>query len=58
LHPAASFVSHSDMGGHGDGVQVMVHRGYAYVGQLQQRHHHARCARSEEPKVTDFIACP
>ena len=26
------FVGHSDMGGRGDGVQVMVHRGYAYVG--------------------------
>src|SRR5579883_2450935 len=26
-----SFISHSDQGGRGDGVQVMVHRGYAYV---------------------------
>ena len=26
------FVSHSDLGGRGDGVQIMVHRGYAYVG--------------------------
>ncbi len=26
------FLAHSDQGGHPDGVQVMVHRGYAYVG--------------------------
>jgi len=26
------FVGHSDMTGRSDGVQVMVHRGYAYVG--------------------------
>jgi hypothetical protein len=26
------FISHSDQGGCGDGVQIMVHRGYAYIG--------------------------
>jgi len=26
-------IGHSDQGGRGDGLQVMVHRGYAYVGQ-------------------------
>ena len=26
------FVGHSDLGGRGDGVQIMVHRGYAYIG--------------------------
>jgi len=26
------FISHCDQGGRGDGVQVMVHRGYAYIG--------------------------
>ena len=26
------FLSHSDQGGRGDGVQVMVNRGFAYVG--------------------------
>ena len=26
------FVGHCDLGGRGDGVQIMVHRGYAYVG--------------------------
>lgn len=37
--PAVSYaknmklIGHSDQGGRGDGLQVMVHRGYAYVGQ-------------------------
>ena len=26
------FLGHSDQGGRGDGVQVMVNRGYAYIG--------------------------
>jgi len=26
------FVAHSDLGGRSDGVQVMVQRGYAYIG--------------------------
>ena len=28
------FVSHSDQGGRGDGVQIMVHKGYAYIGHM------------------------
>jgi hypothetical protein len=28
------FVAHSDQGGRPDGVQVMVHRGYAYIGHM------------------------
>lgn len=26
-------IGHSDQGGRGDGLQIMVHRGYAYIGQ-------------------------
>ena len=29
-----AFVSHSDQGGRGDGVQIMVHKGYAYIGHM------------------------
>lgn len=29
-----SFVAHSDQGGRPDGVQVIVHKGYAYVGHM------------------------
>jgi hypothetical protein len=32
-----SFVGHSDQGGRGDGVQVMVNRGHAYVGTRVSR---------------------
>src|SRR5688572_13180999 len=28
------FVGHSELAGRGDGVQVMVHKGHAYVGQM------------------------
>src|SRR3954467_11477323 len=28
------FVGHSDQGGRGDGVQVMVHKGHAFVGHM------------------------
>jgi hypothetical protein len=32
------FISHCDQGGRGDGVQIMVHRGYAYIGHGYSRH--------------------
>ena len=32
-----SFLGHTDQGGRGDGVQVMVHQGYAYVGHMFSR---------------------
>ncbi len=28
------FLGHSDQGGRSDGVQVMVHRGHAYIGHI------------------------
>ncbi len=34
---AISFVGHTDQGGRGDGVQVMVDRGYAYIGTRVSR---------------------
>jgi hypothetical protein len=53
------FVSHSDMGGRGDGVQVMVHRGYAYVGHGFSNGITTIDVRdAKHPKVVDFIACP
>ena len=45
-----SFVGHTDQGGRGDGVQVMVNRGYAYIGTRVSRgrhgHRRARPAKS------------
>jgi hypothetical protein len=29
-----SFLGHTDQGGRGDGLQIMVHRGYAYIGHM------------------------
>ena len=43
-------VGHSDQGGRPDGVQIMVHRGYAYVGHMFSKgFSDRRRARSEEP---------
>ena len=32
-----TFVGHTDQGGRGDGVQVMVHRSHAYIGTRVSR---------------------
>ena len=53
------FVSHSDQGGRGDGVQVMVHRGYAYIGHGFSNGITTIDVRdARHPRVVDFIACP
>ena len=31
---AMRLIGHSDQGGRADGVQIMVHRGFAYIGHL------------------------
>ena len=52
------FVGHSDMGGRGDGVQVMVHRGFAYVGHGFSNGITTLDVRdAKNPRVVDFIAC-
>lgn len=54
-----SFISHSDMGGRLDGVQVMVHRGYAYLGQTFSNGITVLDVRDpKHPKAVNFIACP
>ena len=53
------FVGHCDLGGRGDGVQIMVHRGYAYIGHGFSNGITTVDVRdAEHPKVLDFIACP
>src|SRR3977135_474257 len=53
------FISHCDQGGRGDGVQVMVHRGFAYVGHGFSNGITTVDVRDpKKPKVVDFIACP
>jgi hypothetical protein len=53
------FVSHCDQGGRGDGVQVMVHRGYAYIGHGFSNGITVVDVRDpKHPKTVNFIACP
>jgi LVIVD repeat len=53
------FVGHSDQGGRSDGVQVMVHRGYAYVGHTFSNGITIVDVRDPaHPRTVEFIACP
>ena len=53
------FVGHCDLGGRSDGVQIMVHRGYAYIGHGFSNGITTVDVRdAAHPKVLDFIACP
>src|SRR6476469_2499162 len=53
------FISHCDQGGRGDGVQVMVHRGYAYIGHGFSDGITVIDVRDpKHPKTVNFIACP
>ena len=54
-----TFVSHSDQAGRSDGVQVMVHRGYAYLGQTFSNGITILDVRDpKHPRFVDFLACP
>ena len=49
-------VGYCDQGGRSDGVQIMVHRGYAYIGHIFSKGFtRRRCPRSEKaPKVGEI----
>ncbi len=52
-------LSHSDQGGRPDGVQVMVHRGYAYIGHMVSQGVSIVDVRDvTRPKPAGFIAAP
>src|SRR5437879_6185665 len=54
-----TFVSHSDQAGRSDGVQVIVQRGYAYIGQTFSNGFTILDVRdARHPKFVDFVACP
>ena len=54
-----SFLGHSDQGGRGDGVQVMVHKGYAYVGHGYSNGISVIDVRDpRRPKTVGFLPCP
>jgi hypothetical protein len=53
------FLSHSDQGGRGDGVQVMVNRGHAYIGHGFSNGITVIDVRdAKNPKTVNFLACP
>jgi len=52
-------LGHSDQGGRPDGVQVMVHRGYAYIGHMVSQGVSIVDVRDvTRPKPAGFIAAP
>ncbi|MBJ7221622.1 MULTISPECIES: LVIVD repeat-containing protein [unclassified Brenneria] len=52
-------IGHSDQGGRPDGVQVMVHRGYAYIGHMvSQGVSIVDVCDPKNPKPAGFIAAP
>jgi hypothetical protein len=53
------FISRSDQGGRGDGCQIMVHRGYAYIGHLFSNGFTILDVRDpRKPRTVDFIPAP
>src|SRR6267378_1258582 len=53
------FISHSEQGGRGDGVQIMVHRGYAYIGHGYSNGISVIDVRDpKNPRPVAFLPCP
>jgi len=53
------FVAHSDQGGRPDGVQIMVHRGYAYIGHMFSGGFSVLDVRDPQtPKPVTYVAAP
>ena len=52
-------VGHSDQGGRPDGVQVMVHRGFAYVGHMFSKGFSIIDVRdAKNPRAVNYVAAP
>ena len=52
-------VGYSDQGGRCDGVQIMVHHGYAYVGHIFSKGFSVIDVRDpKNPKVVNYVAAP
>ncbi len=53
------FVGHSDQQGRGDGVQVMVHKGHAFVGHMFADGFTVTDVRDpKHPRPVNFVAAP
>ena len=52
-------IGHSDQGGRPDGVQVMVHRGFAYVGHMFSKGFSVIDVRdAKNPRAVNYVAAP
>jgi len=52
-------VGHTDQGGRPDGVQVMVHRGFAFVGHMFSKGFSIIDVRDPtNPRAVNYIAAP
>ena len=52
-------VGYCDQGGRSDGVQIMVHRGYAYVGHIFSKGFSVIDVRDpKNPKTVKYVAAP
>jgi hypothetical protein len=52
-------VGHCDQGGRPDGVQIMVHRGYAYIGHMFSKGFSVIDARdAKNPRAVNYVAAP
>src|ERR1700753_1579436 len=52
-------LGHTDQGGRGDGVQVMVNKGFAYIGHGFSNGITIIDVRDpKQPKTVNFLACP
>ncbi|HYA74124.1 MAG TPA: hypothetical protein VEF36_13310, partial [Roseiarcus sp.] len=52
-------IGYSDQGGRCDGVQIMVHRGYAYIGHIFSKGFSVVDVRDPKtPKTIKYIAAP
>ena len=50
-------IGHSDQGGRPDGVQIMVHRGYAYVGHMFSKGFSVVDVRdAKRPRAVNYLA--
>src|SRR5690349_16229610 len=54
-----TLIGHSDQGGRADGVQIMVHRGYAYIGHIFSKGFSVLDVRDpRKPKPVAYVAAP
>jgi len=52
-------IGHSDQGGRPDGVQIMVHRGFAYVGHMFSKGFSVIDVRdAKNPRAVNYVAAP